>query len=574
MLLQLSLRNVAVIESAEIAFGDGLNILSGETGAGKSIIIDSVNLILGERADRDLIRTGAQSAFVEALFDISDCPKVRKALYEMYEDNDSELVISRELSSVGRNTCRINGRMATLSQLSQITKDLLDIHGQHEHQSLLSPNNHISVLDAFCKEGLGRVLPEYKQTLKEYNMISDRIKSLETDDQEKQRRLDMLNFQFTEIENMNLEPGEEEDLRARRDILQHAEKIKEAVETSYVMFSGQGDMDEGIAARVDRAGRAIGSISEISEEYAELSKRIEALSIESEDILAELQNMKLGDTYSEGDLDAIESRISDINRLKRKYGTTVEEILEYRDSIKKQIDDLEENEFIIDDLIKKKEKLYAGVKSLAETITGIRREYGAKLSGNIAGQLATLGMERARFDANIRQKQDSEGRLAFFSDGADIVEFFIATNPGEELKPLGKIASGGEISRIMLALKTISSETDDISTVIFDEIDTGISGNMASVVAQKLAKIATGHQVICVTHTAQIAAMADVHNYIEKQTGEESAKTIVESLGEQERYMEISRLVGGNNISQFSDAHAKEIIAWSKTYKQSLINQR
>ena len=570
MLLELSLRNIAVIESAEITFGGGLNILSGETGAGKSIIIDSVNLILGERADRELIRTGAQSAYVEALFDISGCPEVRKTLYDMYEDNDSELVISRELSSVGRNTCRINGRMATLSQLSQITKDLIDIHGQHEHQSLLDPQNHIAVLDAFCRRELDALLPCYRKLLKEFSEVKGRIKSLETDDREKQRRLDMLGFQFKEIEDMNLVPGEEEDLRTQRDMLQHAEKIKDSVETSYAMFSGRGDMDEGIAARFDRAERAMDSISEISEEYSELLKRIKALSIESEDILAELQKMKLGDTYSEGDLDSIEARISDINKLKRKYGTTIEDILEYRDSIKKQMDDLEENEFVIGDLVKKSEKLYTELAALAEKITQIRRDYGEKLSRNIVEQLATLGMERARFSADIAQKRDPEGRISFFPSGADIVEFFIATNPGEDLKPLGKIASGGEISRIMLALKTISSQADGIPTVIFDEIDTGISGKMASVVARKLAKIAAGHQVICVTHTAQIAAMADVHNYIEKKTGKDSAKTEVKLLGEPERYVEISRLVGGNNISQFSDAHAKEIIAWSKAYKQSL----
>ncbi len=571
MLLQLSIRNIAVIESAEIAFGAGLNILSGETGAGKSIIIDSVNLILGERADRTLIRTGADSGYVEALFDISGCPKVRKTLYEMYEDNDGELVISRELSSVGRNTCRINGRMATLFQLSQITKDLIDIHGQHEHQSLLNPNNHLNVLDAFCKSELAPVLSDYKKNLKEYHTLCKRIESLKTDDLEKQRRLDMLNFQLKEIENMNLQVGEEEELRSQRDILLHAEKIKDAVETSYVMFSGQGEMDQGIVGRLDGAKRALDDISDISEHYQNLLNRLDSLMIESEDITEELQKLKFAGTYTEGDLDSIESRISDVNKLKRKYGSSVEEILEYLDSIKKQISDLEENEFVIGDLLNKKEKLYAQLEILAKKITSIRKEEGIKLSENILNQLSNLGMERAKFNVEIDQKYDSDGAMMFLNSGADTVEFFIATNPGEALKPLNKIASGGEISRIMLALKTISSASDGISTVIFDEIDTGISGKMASVVAQKLATIATGHQVICVTHTAQIAAMADVHNYIEKITDQNKAKTDVKLLGEQERYMEISRLVGGNNISQYSDIHAKEIVAWSREFKKSLI---
>ena len=572
MLLQLSIRNIAVIESAEITFGDGLNILSGETGAGKSIIIDSVNLILGERADRTLIRTGAESAYVEALFDISDCSQARKSLYEMYEDNDSELVISRELSSSGRNTCRINGRMSTLGQLSQITNDLIDIHGQHEHQSLLNPNNHITVLDAFCKAQLSGLVSDFKKNLREYNVVSDRIKSLETNDLEKQRRLDMLNFQYTEIQNMKLEAGEEDELRAQRDILLHAGKIKDAIEGSHAMFSGLEDMSDGIVSLLDKAKRSMENISDISDKYKELSIRLESLAIESEDIASELKRLRDGETYVEGSLDSIESRISDINKLKRKYGGSIDEILEYRDSIKKQISDLEENEFIIDDLIKKKEALYMELKAVAEKITGIRKESGDKLSKNIVGQLTGLGMERARFDVSVEQKYSEDGRMVFHANGADTVEFLISTNPGEELKPLNRIASGGEISRIMLALKTISSANDGISTVIFDEIDTGISGNMASVVAQKLAQIASDHQVICVTHTAQIAAMADVHNYIEKKMSEESAKTEVVLLGDKQRYMEISRLVGGNNISQFSDAHAKEIIAWSDEFKASLSN--
>ncbi len=569
MLLRLSISNIAVIESAEIAFMDGLNILSGETGAGKSIIIDSVNLILGQRADRSLIRTGADSAYVEALFDISDCKKTRDALSDMFDDSDTELVISRELSSSGRNTCRINGRMATLSQLESLTRDLIDIHGQHDHQSLLNPNNHITVLDAFGGNDIKRLILEYRNVLKEYNAISEKIKSLETDDLEKQRRLEMLGFQYKEIDDLNLQPGEDEGLRSQRDILLHAEKIKDAVKTSDEMFAG-ADMEEGIVARLTRAGQNMQSISDISENYAELARRLESLIIETEDIAGELQSLKLASDYAEGDLDAVEQRLSDINRLKRKYGSTVEEILEYQDDVKKQMDELEENEFVIGDLLKKKSNLYSKLNEAADEISKIRRESGEKLSENIVNQLATLGMERAKFSVDISQKHNTDGTLAFFTNGADIVEFLIATNPGENLKPLNKIASGGEISRIMLALKTISSQSDKIPTVIFDEIDTGISGKMASVVAQKLAQISISHQTICVTHTAQIAAMADVHNYIEKQTGEQSARTEVTLLDEQERYTEISRLVGGIGISQFSDAHAKEIIAWSKSFKESL----
>ncbi len=570
MLLQLSIRNIAVIESAEITFGEGLNILSGETGAGKSIIIDSVNLVLGERADRTLIRGGADSAYVEALFDISACPNIRKSLYDMFEIDENELIVAREISSRGRNFCRINGRMATLSQLSQITRELIDIHGQHEHQSLLDPKNHINVLDAFCKKELSEIIKEYKSVLKEYISVSNRIESIKTDDREKQKRLEMLNFQLGEIEAMQLKPGEDEELRDQRDMLQHAEKIQQNMENSYAAFFGDGEMFGGIVSLLSDVKKYVGELSAISENYTELSNRVESLLIDSEDIAQEIRSLKFNEAYAEGDLDSIEGRISDINKLKRKYGTSIEEILQYRDETKKQISDLEENEFVIEDLNKKKVGLYHKLNELSDKITEIRKTKSIQLSANIIDQLSHLGMERAKFDVNFRRKYTDDDKLVFYQNGADEVELLIATNPGEDLKPLNKIASGGEISRIMLALKTISSESDNIPTVIFDEIDTGISGIMASVVAQKLALIARKHQVICVTHTAQIAAMADVHHYIEKQTDETRAKTEVNMLGEQERYTEISRLVGGNNISQFSDAHAKEIIEWSREFKKTI----
>ncbi len=570
MLLQLSIRNIAVIESAEITFGEGLNILSGETGAGKSIIIDSVNLVLGERADRALIRGGADSAYVEALFDISNCPNVRKTLYEMFQTEESELLVAREISAQGRNFCRINGRMATLNQLSQITGELIDIHGQHEHQSLLDPKNHINVLDAFCKKELEVYLADYKNTLKQYNAINNRISTIETNDAEKKRRLDMLNFQLGEIDALSLKPGEDDELREQRDILQHAAKIKQNIDNAYAAFLGDSEMFGGIVGIMEDAKKQLAELAAISDSYSELSNRMESLLIDSEDIAQEIRSLKYNESYSEGNLDSIEGRISDINKLKRKYGSSVEEILQYRDEVKKQIDDLEENEFIIEDLMKKREGLYQSLKSIAFNITEIRKAKSKELCINIMDQLSHLGMEHAKFDVKFNSNYDAEGKLVFYKNGADEVELIIATNPGEELKPLNKIASGGEISRIMLALKTISSENDSIPTIIFDEIDTGISGLMASVVAQKLSVIAGNHQVICVTHTAQIAAMADVHHYIEKQTDENKAKTEVNLLDEEERYVEISRLVGGNNISQYSDAHAKEIIEWSKEFKRNI----
>lgn len=570
MLCQLSIRNIAVIERTEITFDAGLNILTGETGAGKSIIIDSVNLILGERADKTLIRSGTENAYVEALFDISECPKVRKVLFDMFEDEDEELIISRELSARGRNICRINGRMATLLQLSAITRDLLDIHGQHEHQSLLNINNHIKVLDAFCGENLSIILSKYQIKFKEYNDLCEKIHILELNDLEKQEKLDILNFQYNEINDMNLVIGEDEQLRAKRDILIHSSKIKNSIQNSYNLFNGTNDSKGGILGRLENSKQELLIISDISQEFTKLSERINQMIIECDDIFSEIQDINMNTYLSDDDIDDIEGRISSINKLRRKYGTTIEEILINSSELKKQIEDINENEFRIEHLQKNKKILYDEVLNLAEIITDIRKKAALELSQNILNQLMHLGMEKSKFEVVFRSKTDDNNNLIFYNNGKDIVEFLIATNPGEPLKQLNKIASGGEMSRIMLALKTISSNADEISTLIFDEIDTGISGKMASTVAQKLAAISKQHQIICVTHTAQIAAMADVHNYIEKITDDLKAKTEVKLLYEDERYKEISRLVGGNNISQYSEKHAKEIIYWSKSFKNSL----
>jgi DNA repair protein RecN (Recombination protein N) len=570
MLCQLAIRNIAVIERAEITFGEGLNILTGETGAGKSIIIDSVNLVLGGRADRTLIRSGADSAYVEALFDVAGCPSARKLIYDMFGDDDEELVISRELSSKGRNLCRINGHMATITQLSKITKDLLDIHGQHEHQSLLNASNHIKVLDSFCGEQLLNISKHYKQKLKEYNNVCEKINSLKIDEMEKQRKLEMLTFQYKEINSIELQLGEEEELRSQRDAITHSSKIQNAIKNAENSLSGNDNLSGGILERLHTAGQEFTRIASIGDQYKAIAERIEQAYIDCEDILMEIQSIDMEASFSDSDIDKIEGRISDINRLKRKYGNTIEEILEYCSSIKQEIDELDENELVMESLEKKKKLTYDELLSLGKKITNIRELASKKLSKSIVEQLVHLGMEKSKFDVKITQKFSDVGELVFYNNGIDIVEFNIATNPGEPLKPLNKIASGGEISRIMLALKTISSDVDEISTLIFDEIDTGISGNMSSVVAQKLATISKNHQVICVTHTAQIAAMADNHNYIEKNVESVKAKTDIRLLNENERYIEISRLVGGNNISQYSDKHAKEIISWSKTFKNSL----
>ncbi len=402
MLCQLSIRNIAVIERTEITFDAGLNILTGETGAGKSIIIDSVNLILGERADKTLIRSGTENAYVEALFDISECPKVRKVLFDMFEDEDEELIISRELSARGRNICRINGRMATLLQLSAITRDLLDIHGQHEHQSLLNINNHIKVLDAFCGQNLSIILSKYQIKFKEYN------------DLEKQEKLDILNFQYNEINDMNLVIGEDEQLRAKRDILIHSSKIKNSIQNSYNLFNGTNDSKGGILGRLENSKQELLIISDISQEFTKLSERINQMIIECDDIFSEIQDINMNTYLSDDDIDDIEGRISSINKLRRKYGTTIEEILINSSELKKQIEDINENEFRIEHLQKNKKILYDEVLNLAEIITDIRKKAALELSQNILNQLMHLGMEKSKFEVVIQSKTDYNNKDSLY----------------------------------------------------------------------------------------------------------------------------------------------------------------
>lgn len=568
MLLYLSIRNVAVIERVEIEFGEGLNILTGETGAGKSIVIDSVNLALGERADKNLIRTGADKAIVEGVFDLSNSP-VSKALLKGYFDiDDNELVVLRELSLSGRNVCKINGHVATLQQLKAITSSLVDIHGQHEHQSLLDESNHIKVVDGYSGERLSYLKDLYTQKYKEYIETKEEISAMQLNELERQRQIEMYQFQVREIDEANLEADEDTYLKEQRLVLINSEDIKRCIDTAHYALSGSED-SASISSLLQIAGDNLNSLAEMDKSHDDLAKRLEQLMIEMDDITDEVRTLERSFDFDLNDLEKIESRLSLLKALSRKYGSDVNEIIEYRKQIGERLLVLDEHEIILDELERKQKSLYAQANDLAIEMSNLRKESSETLKVKILEQLADLGMENSKFETQFTQAKDESDEYILGKNGIDSVKFLISTNLGEAIKPLHGVVSGGELSRIMLVLKSITAQIDDIDTLIFDEIDTGISGEMSRVVGEKMALIASNRQVICVTHSAQIAALSDNHLFISKKIEDNSTKTIINKLDIDEKYKEISRLVGGITMSSLSDEHAKQIIRYSNEFKQT-----
>ncbi|MEX1377579.1 MAG: DNA repair protein RecN [Eubacteriales bacterium] len=566
MLLYLSIKNVAVIERVEIEFEDGLNILTGETGAGKSIVIDSVNLALGERADKNLIRTGADKAVVEGVFDLSKSPLSKALLKGYFDIDDNELVVIRELSANGRNVCKINGHIATLQQLKSITSSLVDIHGQHEHQSLLDESNHLKVIDGFCGERLSQLKRLYIQKYNEYSKTKEEIESMQLNELERQRQIEMYQFQVREIDEAKLQEDEDTYLKEQRDILLNSEDIKKCIDNAHYALSGSED-GVAVSALLQIAYDNIAALAEMDKSHEELSKRLEQTMIELDDISDEVRVLEHSFDFDLSDLEEIENRLSLLRRLSKKYGSDVNEIIEYRKQIGERLLVLDEHEIILDELLRKEKALYDESFEYAKQMSDIRKDFSMSLKSKILEQLADLGMENSQFETEFKAITDDDGEYMLGKNGIDHVRFLISTNLGEAIKPLHSVVSGGEMSRIMLVLKSITAQIDDIDTLIFDEIDTGISGEMSRVVGEKMAVIASNRQVICVTHSAQIAALSDNHLFITKRIEDNSTKTIINKLTADEKYKEISRLVGGTTMSSLSDEHAKQIINYSNSFK-------
>ena len=548
MLTSLKIENVAIIESAAIEFGCGLNVLTGETGAGKSIVIDSINAILGERTSREIIRTGAQSAKVYAVFeDVNE--KVKAFLDENGIDcEDGVLIINRILNRDGKNICRLNGAPVTVSMLRELGGELIDIHGQHDSQSLLSPEKHCGFVDGFAENA--DLISDYREKYRRLCEIRYSLKKLTTDESSKSQRIDFLTYQIDELEKSDITPGERDELKARKALINNSQKVMESLNTAYMSLKADG---AGIDM-ISNAESEISNASEYMESLGEASEKITDIRYELDDIAELVRDAMSEIDFEPSELDDIEERLDLLYRLSKKYGETEEEMLDYLARAREELDSIAFSEEKVRVLQKQEKTALAEAEAAADRLTESRKTAGEKLSKAICSELEFLDMPNVRFVANIED-------IGLTENGRDSVEFLISANVGEEPKPLAKIASGGELSRIMLAIKNVLAETDGVDTMIFDEIDTGVSGRAAQKIAMKLRSASKGRQVICVTHLAQIAAQGDVHLYISKSVSDGKTYTNIKSLIEEERVTEIARIMGGMEITRLQLESAREMLA-------------
>ena len=560
MLRSLHVKNIALIDDCTLTFGPRLNVLSGETGAGKSVLIDSLGFALGARADKDLIRYGQSVASVEAVFDLSDSVNAKSLLADMGIDTDDNLLIVFRTMSESRSEVRLNGRIATLGMLKEISSHLVDILGQHEHQSLLSVATHILLLDKYGEEKISPLKAEMSAAYTEHKDISSKLASY-GDESERIRRLDILQYQIEEIKNAELKVGEEESLLSARDKFRNAEKILNAVTTARASMDGEDSFS--VLQAVSVALNALRSVSQFDSDIEETYARLDSSYTELKDIIGDMESYVDGFDFDAGSAERVEKRVDLIRSLKRKYGGDVESVLENFSKYEKEYDELSNAAEDIAYLEKKRADIYQKMLSIAGKLSAVRKEYAKELRIEIEFELAQLGMKGSIFEVNIRS-----GEEYLSSDGYDSVEFMISPNPGEPLRSLAKIISGGEMSRFMLALKVITARLEDISTLVFDEIDTGISGRIGEVVAEKLMLVSRSRQVLVITHLPQVAAMSDNHYLIEKKTDVSKTHTIVTRLDESGVIGEIERLCAG--VGEYGTLHAKELRTRALSMKDNI----
>ena len=547
MLSLLHIENIAVIECADISFDRGFNVLTGETGAGKSIVIDAISAILGERAYRDMIRTGTERASVRAVF--TEVPE-----FPWFAENgveyDSETVISREIHLDGKNICRVNGTLVNVSCLHKLGIQLINIHGQHDSAALFDEENHLAFLDAFADNGELRA--SYGERYEAVAKLRREISSLTMDEGEKLRRMENLKYQIAEIEKAELEPGEDDRLEERRKVLQNAEKLSNGMETAVECLYGGEDSD-GASGLLAQAEYALARLSRFSDSFAALHDRVSDLMYQVQDAAEEVRDARDSLSYSAEELEQIESRLDVIHKLRRKYGTTCEDILEYLDKAKKELDEIE---FADDKLERLKRNLKKAEKEAWDAALALRenRQQAADtMSKRILSELAQLDMPRVQFACRFTETE-------LTASGADAVAFYMSANAGEALKPLSRVASGGELARIMLAMKNVLAEKDQVATLIFDEVDTGVSGRAAQKVAEKLRSVAVHKQVLCVTHLPQLAALANTHLLIAKSERDGRTYTSVTPLDLEGRKRELARIIGGANITETTLKSAEEML--------------
>ena len=558
MLELLHIENIAIIEAADIEFAPGFNALTGETGAGKSIVIDSLSAVLGQRTSRELIRTGAEKAFVSAAFS-GTVPELTETL-GIQPEADGTLLLQREIQTDGKNVCRVNGRPVTVGQLRALGARLLNIHGQHDGQQLLDEEQHIVYLDSFGR--VETLAITYAEKYKDFTDIRRQIGALQMDEAEKARRVDTLQYQIEELKRAKLKPGEEEELTARRGMLRNAEKFLDAVAGADYALNGD-DSGGGALSALRQAQDALSGVRHLDDAFGQLYERLGEAYSEVYDIAATVEDKRGELDVSPGELDRVESRMDLLYRLKKKYGATVEDMLDYQARCEAELAQIEDAGDTLARLEQALSKAEKEARQAAQALSDARKAAAEQLTSQILAELQQLDMGKIRFAVDFAEKP-------LDSDGMDTVRFLMSANVGEELRPIHKIASGGELARIMLAMKNVLSEQDHVGTMVFDEVDTGVSGRAAQKVAEKMARISRRKQVLCVTHLPQLAAMADTHFSVEK--GERGGRTYTEvrRLDREQRRQELARLTGGSHVSQTMLDGAEELLVQAEKFRAEL----
>lgn len=561
MLLQLSIKNFALIESLSLDFNQGFNILSGETGAGKSILIDAINYVLGSKFNRDLIRTGEVKTFVEAVFTI-DNDKVKKILDENNIEYDDNVIISRETFQNGKSIIKINGKAVIVSTLKKITEKLIDIHGQHNNQNLLNKETHIIYLDSFGEDNLHNYLMEYKKKYTQLKELERRIEEI-NNQEENEKLLSYIKFQLDEINQAKIIKGEEEELNEKFNILSNAEKISSAIRVSYNMLYGEST-SSSVVDSLSYINKELSSIEKHSEKIKDINSNILNIYYNLEEISRDLRALSEDIVYDENELEKINGRIYKLSILKKKYGGSIDSVIEYKKKLEKQYEDMANSEEIIKKLQDEKNVLLLELKQLANVISDIRTEIAKILESKIQGELEYVGLGKCIFKIQVDNCE------ILNSLGSNEVQFMIATNPGEPIRSMEKIVSGGELSRIMLALKCVFIDKDEIPTVIFDEIDTGISGRVAQSVAEKMYEISTAHQVFCISHLPQIASMSDEHYLVKKHIDGDKTYTMVSKIDEEQKAKELAMMLGGVELTDITLKSAREMIRLANEKKEKI----
>lgn len=536
MVTTLHIKNVGIIDDLSIDLNNGFNVLTGETGAGKTLIIGSLAILAGGRFSKEMIRNGEEFSYVEANF---YCPNNEVAV-------DGNIIVSREIHLNGRNSCKINGRLTTVNELKEFMSKIIDIHGQHDSQLILNPMQHIIYLDKFIGKELNESVCEYIKKLEEYNKLKQELKNTYGEDQEKERRLDLLRYQYNEIEQAKLKQNEEEELQNKHKMMQNAEKLKDN------LFEIDTNLNENAIIAISNSIRSLEKIQDCGKEYSEKLSILKNSYYDIQELARDLSYMREEVDFDENERNQIENRLDLIFSLKRKYGNTITEILEFRNKIENEINKIENLDEYHNKIKIQIKNLEQELFKIANQMSNVRTKYAETLSKKINQELKDLEMPNAKFEIKINKTE------RFCENGIDEVEFMICTNVGEGLKPLTKIASGGEMARIMLAIKNVLADVDEVSTLVFDEIDTGISGKASKAVAEKMKSIAELHQVICITHLPSIAARGDYNYYISKQTKENKTYTSIKLLNEDETIEEIARISSGE-VTEIAKAHAKEL---------------